>query len=248
MTKRSNQEKIERARLIISAATNGELSLKLQQLGIAPEILQEGQALCLHCDTTQRSQAAAHAASIECTQAVRTQTSTVQTQYANLVKTARAIFRGDRAAQQRLGIVSRRRAAVPVAVDTATPHTDDAPTTRRAARVTDSLAIFLNSARQLYDSALHHAPTLEALAKFGYAQQRMERERNDVATLEVFDVEQERLKAVAKASTAEHYAAVDALHTWTMRFEGVVVPALSDRPDLVNAMGLKPMRRARATK
>ena len=39
---------------------------------------------------------------------------------------------------------------------------------------------------------------------------------------------------------AQQKAALTALNEWVHRFTGIVVPALSDQPDLLSMLGLKP--------
>ena len=42
------------------------------------------------------------------------------------------------------------------------------------------------------------------------------------------------------AAVSYDEAALTALNDWVHRFTGIVVPALSDRPDLLSMLGLKP--------
>jgi hypothetical protein len=50
--------------------------------------------------------------------------------------------------------------------------------------------------------------------------------------------QQESRKADAKARTAAQAQALDALGDWLARLRGIVHPALCDRPDLLDKLGL----------
>ena len=243
MTTQLNMDKVERARIILDATHNFDLLNALLDLGIDRTIIDEGRQLYARCDETQRAEAFASAAKQECARAARAKARSVRQQYSKLAQTARAIFGRDRIALGRIGLGALRR-STPIA--NAPAAIVDGPGYRIVHRATAAQSIFLSSARQLYDSMLTDPHILAQVQRFGYSEQRLRDERGEVTALEAFDAEQERLKGAAKAAVAQHRAAIAALQEWTSRFVGVVIPALSDRPELLDAMGLKPRGRTPA--
>lgn len=246
MTTVSNMAIVERARVLLAATGNGELSLTLQERGIDAALLQLGHVLYERCDQTYRVASDAYAARTECTAALQSKSADVRDHYKKLAQTARAIYAKDRGMQQRMGITHLHRIIARPSMAQPADGSTEQPSIKTVRRETAGLDIFLSSARHLYATVLDHPAIQAELAKAGYTVERLHQERMNLATLESFDVEQERLKAVAKARTVEHSAAVAELQEWLSRFSGIVMPALSDRPDLLMAMGLKPRGRKAA--
>lgn len=237
MATRTTLGRIERARVLLAAAGNGELSLKLERIGYDSAALGQGHALYIACDKSFHAVDAAAGAKERCTEAVVAQRRKVRRQYNALAQTADAIFAEDQGVLRILGLVARRRAPSAPAVGSTAGAS--APGIRRSPMGIDSQGLLIANARHLYESLFQHPEFMAELAKVGYDEARLHQERLDLGTLEAFDVEQERLKAAAKGCTSEHKAALLALRKWMARFEGVVRPALRDHPDLLDSLGLR---------
>ena len=245
MSNRSTLAILDRARLLLTATGNGELSQLMPRLGFDTAALAHGHELYNTCEQLRVAADNAIGAKEACTTAVTQQTRKVQRQYTRLSRSAKGIFAEDRTALQTLGLVTRRRAVTPA--QAADAGDEAAPlAVKHTRRPSEAQSVFLGNARQLYDGALGHPNILAELAKYAYPEARLRQERLDLGTLEAFDAEHERLKAVAKARTAEQQAAVKALQKWMSRFATIVSPALADRPDLLRSMGIKPAGRSAA--
>ena len=120
------------------------------------------------------------------------------------------------------------------------PASDDpnAPA-KKPARPSEAQAALVGRAKQLYGGIIAQPDLVTQLTPVGYPAARLQQELEDVTALEDADVAQEREKGEAKGAKAQQKAALTALNEWVHRFSGIVVPALSDRPDLLSMLGLK---------
>jgi hypothetical protein len=91
----------------------------------------------------------------------------------------------------------------------------------------------------LYEGIIAQPALVTQLTPVGYPAVRLQKELADVTALESADVVQEREKGEAKGAKAQQKAALQALNEWVHRFNGIVIPALSDCPDLLSMLGLK---------
>lgn len=244
MPRQTIANQLEHARRILSvAASDEDAQAQLATAGYTAAAVAQGQALY---DAAIAARTARHAArgdqrgATEDAEALRTQ---VQGQVSALTQIARAVFSGNRAALETLGLRTNERIATP-SVSTPDPGVDllaNATATvapPRPRRRDYSQAAFLDRARTLYSAALADATLLAELERVGYGRQRLERERADIAALEAHDTAQERSKATAKARTAEQEAALDALNAWIARLSKIVRAALRTRPDVLDKLGL----------
>lgn len=238
MQKYSLAGRLERARLILNAATNNaEVAARLAQIGYDEPSIQVAQTLYTTCTTAQISTLIARGDKTGATAAVTELFRVVEARANTLTQIARVVFAHDPDAQAVLGLrTSRRVSAAPIA------HAGDDGTVavaKRVRKVSQSRAAFLERARILYDGALADVHVQTELAKVGYSIARLQEERAGLTALENSDALQEQQKATAKAKTASQEAAFEQLDKWLIRFTGIVAPALKDRPDLLHAMGLK---------
>jgi hypothetical protein len=117
---------------------------------------------------------------------------------------------------------------------------DPNATVMKAARPSETQVEAVGRAKQLYDGLLAQPALIAQLTPVGYTADRLQQERAVVTALENADVAQEREKGEATGAKAQQKAALAQLKAWVRRFTGIVVPALSDRPDLLAMLGLKP--------
>lgn len=240
MTIPSIPARLERARLILSAATsNVELQDRLIQLGYDSNALQSGQHLYEECLAIRAATHSARGDKRGSTATANELQERVNRQYVTLSRIARTIFNHDIDAKQTLGLhLKRRVGGLSTSAEELAP---DAPTTlpkRIRKQGSNSRTAFLDRARVLYNNALTHPEILAELEKVGYPRTRLERERADLLALETADATQEQHKATSKATTTEQRARLAELQAWVARFTGIVVPALHDRPDLLQMMSL----------
>lgn len=244
MTKQAVAHQLDHARRILSvAATDEDTQAQLATVGYDAAAIAQGQALY---DAAIAARTARHAARGDqrgATADAETLRKQVQDQVSALTQIARAVFSGNRAALETLGLRTGERIAapaVPVFVSgveaAATATVTIAPP--RPRRRDYSQAALLDRARTVYDAALADATLLAELERVGYPRQRLERERADITALEARDTTQERSKATAKARTAEQEAALNALNAWIARFSKIVRAALRNRPDVLDKLGL----------
>ena len=116
---------------------------------------------------------------------------------------------------------------------------DPNATVKKAARPSEAQAALIGRAKQLYGGIIAQPALVTQLTPVGYTVVRLQQELADVTALESADVVQEREKGEAKGAKAKQKAALQELNAWVHRFTGIVVPALSDRPDLLSMLGLK---------
>lgn len=240
MTNFSIPARLERARLILSAATsNIELQDRLIQLGYDADALQSGQHLYEECLAARAATHSTRGDKRGSTATASKLQERVDAQCKTLRRIARTIFKDDIDAQQTLGLQVRGRAGTaPTAVATPTADIPEDPAKRTRRQSSKSRAAFLDNARVLYNNALTHPEILAELEKVGYPRARLERERADLFALETADATQEQHKATSKATTIQQRARLAELQAWVARFTGIVVPALHDRPDLLQMMSL----------
>lgn len=106
----------------------------------------------------------------------------------------------------------------------------------------------LGRARTLYQSLLDDQALLAAIAEVGYPQAQLEAELADASTLEQAIANQQGQTARTKAHAVKRTESLAAFNAWMLRFNGIVVPALYDRPDLLARIGLNPRWRSSPTR
>lgn len=243
MARQTFAEQVERARRIVSiAAADAELQARLAQVGYDDDALKQAQTLYNGVLNARTSTHAAHGEQLGATGGVAALREQVQAQVSALTQIARTVFAGNADALEALGLRLGERATPQT---TPAPRADefvvlaDVPTEPpRPRQRSRSQAALLDRARTLYNGALANAAIMAELKRVGYTRERLEGERADVAAWEAQDIAQEGRKATAKATTAQQREALDALNNWLSRFRGIVRPALRDRPDLLDKLGV----------
>ena len=236
--KNSIADQLENARRIVSGARDAdqELANRLAQVGYDAAALSAGRALYEAADealTATRSERGDQSGATATVTALRKK---VEGQYKALEQIATTVFKGNPDATKSLGLGEGQKARPRKAATTAE---DGTPIEPPASRLSNAQAAFFVRARILYGNALKDQDIAAELVKVGYPQTRLEAEFGDLTALEDADTKQESEKAEAKGSVAAQKAALTQINDWISRFSGIVVPALKDRPELLDKMGLK---------
>jgi hypothetical protein len=240
VNKQTIANQIERARVILTvAASNAQVQERLALVSYDAETIKVGQSLYDACMSARRAAHAARGDCIQATAATRALRRRVEEQYATLAQIMRAAFAENSEMLVGLGLRTNRRPAAGTSVPLEPEPGNDPLAGKRARRASGAQARFFDRARQLYDGVLASKTLLAELAQLNYPLERLQRERDDLRALELADVVQGQQQAAAKASTAVQRESLAALQRWVARFSGIVKPALKDRPDLLNSMGLR---------
>jgi hypothetical protein len=102
-----------------------------------------------------------------------------------------------------------------------------------------SLSGWLRDAKILYTNLLNSPEALNVLAGFGYSAEKLNKEYQDVNTVEELHSKQLSEKSGAQQSTVERDEAFDALCKWYSSFRAIARIALYDKPQLLEALGIK---------
>ena len=236
-TNSSIADQLENARRILSGARDGgpELADRLAQVGYDATTVRAGRALYEAADEALTATRSERGDQFGATTTVTALREKVEGQCKTLEQIAATVFKNNPDATKSLGLGEGQKAR-PRKVAAAT---DGAATKPPASHLSRAQAAFFVRARILYGNALKDQDIAAELAKVGYPQPRLEAEFGDLTALEAADIKQEGEKAEAKGSTAAQKAALTQLNDWISRFSGIVVPALKDRPELLDKMGLK---------
>jgi hypothetical protein len=97
-----------------------------------------------------------------------------------------------------------------------------------------STAGFLAAAYALFDNA----PSLPALANYGYTAARLQSERARIAAYDAANRQQEAAKGSAQQATREQDLALRALSDWTAQYLKIARVALRDKPQLLEKIGV----------
>jgi len=231
---KSIDAELGRAYLILqgSITAEGELKDRLTAIGFTVPVLTAAHDLYVEAGGQRIAAFVEHGEQLKATFDLNTQRALVDRQYSLLAQTSRAVFVNRADVLAALGL-QEHHSTGPISDD---PNAPPAPPKRDSR----AQAAVVGRAKQLYSGLIAQPDLVAELAPLGYPAQRLERELTDVTTLENADVAQEREKGEAQGAKAKQKAALAELKTWVRRFNGIVVPALSDRPDLLSMLGLKP--------
>lgn len=100
----------------------------------------------------------------------------------------------------------------------------------------------------LYQSLLDDQALLAAMAAVCYPQAQLEAELADARALEQAIANQQGQTARTKTRAVKRTESLATFKAWTRPFNGIAVPALYDRPDLLARIGLNPRWRASPTR
>jgi hypothetical protein len=102
-----------------------------------------------------------------------------------------------------------------------------------------SMSGWLHSARILYTNLLELPNAFETISRYGYTEERIKKELQDVETVEELRLKQLRGRSAAQTATRKRDEAFDELCNWFSDFRAIVRIALYDNPQLLEAIGLK---------
>ena len=93
---------------------------------------------------------------------------------------------------------------------------------------------FLAAAYTLFDNA----PTLPALADYGYDSVKLQSERLKITAYDTANQGQEAAKGAAQQATREQDSALQALNTWTSQYLKIARVALRGKSQLLEKLGV----------
>ena len=102
-----------------------------------------------------------------------------------------------------------------------------------------SLSGWLRDAIIMYTNVLNSQETLNTLAEFGYSFEKLNKEFQAVTEVEQLHTKQLNEKGIAQQATLDRDAAFDDLCKWYSKFRAIARIALYERPQLLEALGIK---------
>jgi hypothetical protein len=102
-----------------------------------------------------------------------------------------------------------------------------------------SMSSWSHSARILYSNLLELPDALETISRFGYTEERLKKELQDVEEVEKLHLQQLRGKSAAQLATQKRDKVFDELCNWFSDFRAIVRIALYDNPQLLEALGIR---------
>jgi hypothetical protein len=220
-----------------SIAAGPELKARLTAVGYTEAVLNAGYALHVAAGGQLINAFAEHGQQLKSTLDLNALRDTLDRQYSLLAQISKTVFTAQPDVLATLGLQTRY--ATPAAVD------GQSPPDPKPVQPSQAQAEVIGRARRLYAGIIAQPDWVAQLAPVGYTLVRLQKELDDVTALENADVEQEREKGEVRGAKAKQTAALVELRAWVRRFTGIVIPALSDRPDLLSQLGLKPKGRPR---
>lgn len=219
----------------ISAAP--ELKGRLEQVSFTEAALGDGYDLYVAAGGQIITAFGERGQQLKATQDVNTARDLLDSQYSTLAQICKTIYQNQPDVLATLDLQTRYETP-PATPEQPTPDPKPVQPSRAQAEV-------IGRAKRLYSGIIAQPELVTQLTPIGYPLVRLQKELADVTALENADVDQEREKGEAKGAKARQREALGKLRDWTRRFTGIVVPALSDRPDLLAQLGLKPKGRPR---
>lgn len=237
--KQSIDSELERARLLLQGSISAAADLKgrLEQVGFTEAALGDGHDLYVAAGGQIITAFAEHGQQLKATSDVGAARDLLDSQYSSLAQICKAVFVDQPDVLATLDLQTRYETP-PATPEQPTPDPKPVQPSRAQAEV-------IGRAKRLYSGIIAQPELVTQLTPIGYPLVRLQKELADVTALENADVDQEREKGEAKGAKARQREALGKLRDWTRRFTGIVVPALSDRPDLLAQLGLKPKGRPR---
>jgi hypothetical protein len=102
-----------------------------------------------------------------------------------------------------------------------------------------SFSGWIHSARIFYTNLLKLPSAIEIMSDFGYTEERLRKELQDVENVEEVHVKQLKGKSAAQQATKIRDEAFDKLCNWYSDFRAVARIALYNEPQLLEALGIK---------
>lgn len=229
MTKNLQREIRKAENFLTVGQTNTAISEAMANYGYDSDRWAEGQALLNTAKEKIQDNADAYAKQLGATDDYNDLFEEVWDQAQSLAHICSSLFEEDTETLKLLGLHKRRYEATGES-EIAWPQRD---------RKVD---VFLPWARNLYQKAQENTEIAQMLADFGYPADRLQEEAAEVEEIAAKDSAQEAAKAEAQQSTVERDDATAALKAWISRGEKVAKIALKDKPQLLEALGIKVRR------
>ena len=194
-----------------NSGANSEIQERLAVYGYTPERMQEGRALYDEAVAATRQQQVEYGDKIAATAALNEAWQRAKASYNTLAQVARVAFKNDTGVTTKLALGGRRKR---------------------------SLSGWMEQANVFYENALGNSEIMGGLAKFGITEERLQGGKADVEALETLNAAQEKEKGEAQQATQNRDEAIEALDEWLGDFLAIAEVALSDRPQLLEALGV----------
>jgi len=196
---------------ISNAMTDAEIGVLLGERGYKTPELSEGLALYEAADTAVKRQVATEGDQSTASKRSDNAEKAARKSYQDLSKTARAIFKSNKAALSVLGLTGSEPKAMP---------------------------LFLTMATALFDNASHDAEIAAVLAKRGYDAERLAKGRAKVVEMSAAMQAHQAAIGAAQQATDEQDNAMKALDAWMSEFLGIAKVALGSKPQLLEKLGV----------
>jgi hypothetical protein len=197
---------------ILGAKNNPEVQERLNVYGYTSERIEKGKQLLDKVIGLTSAQVEEYSDQYIATDELGKHWDSSYSKYMITVKVVRVAFNGQPELLQRFNAIGRRNR---------------------------SLSGWLRDARILYTNLLNSPEALEGMAKFGYSVEKLNGELAEVNEVENLNSKRLIEKSAAQQSTAERDEAFDTLYKWYSDFRAIARIALYDKPQLLEAMGIK---------
>jgi len=210
----TKDEQLARARVAITnALAQPDIKARIAERGYDEAEMTAGKTLLDAATQAVGAQTTAGGARSKATDDRNDAESLARAAYQEMAETARAVFYGDKARQAQLGVAG------------ATPR---------------SVPGLLQRASTFFQAVAAVSDLAEPLAKRGLKPARLAEMRARFDALAGEHEAQTRALGLAQQATRDQNAALTALNGWMAPFERIVKLALKDKPDLLDALGLRP--------
>lgn len=189
--------------------------------GYNATVLAEGERLYNVASTAVENQAVAASKLRIATDQVQEAERLAHTSYQRLAKTVRAIFPANASELKALEMTSRM------------PKESSA---------------FITAALTMFNNAIRVPEIATALARYGYDEQTLTDEREHIRAFQQSIRAQAIARGAAKEATRMQNEALAALQQWVARYTKIARIALSERPELLDTLGITKRRRATAAR
>jgi hypothetical protein len=197
---------------ILGVEKNPEIQEKLIPFGYTPERMNEGKGLLNKVIRLMTTQVEERSDQLVATGELGKFRITAYADYIITLKVVRVAFVGQPELLQRFNATGRRN---------------------------KSLSGWLRDARIFYSNLLNSPDALNTLAGFGYSAEKLEKELQAVNAVEDLHSQQLSEKSGAQQATLERDKAFDELAKWYSSFRAIARIALYDKPQLLEALGIK---------
>jgi len=225
---RTSTDKLELLRMRISLIqSRHDLQARLTEIGYPPESISAISSKQQEAVTRRDRCRMLHSAQKKASKERQYQLDIAKRRYSDLAAIARRLFRDNEPAQDALGLRRSQRATI---------------ITTTGNRISDARPAFLDRARALYNGLLGQPELLAVVRPFGYDEQRLAAERDNVMAIEEGYTEEQNTRLEAKKITAEQEQAMAEIDEWSKDFVLFTSIQLRDMPSELESMSIRPRR------